>query len=480
MIYNFVITLSSAELASITGKLRIEQRLTKALPKRIPLPRRDPASRHRISPPIVLVVVENDLDGSSQPSRALVWLGVFARHNIVGAVDGSITVDPLRECKEPIPLDGADGLLSHISDRARNEFENASHVGTVGVCWPDTWVDLETALRRKHPTLTNLLDWLIARANPPRLSSSNAADRSWQEQQDAVVTSLRIGDFPPEILAWERPDSEDAPYLSGIIPEPSENSLIEHDIREAGRAFGLFSERQVGGSVRCDIHTLRDSQGRRLEISNVNTTQVESRLGTDMIYYHEPTESLVLVQYKRLDPVKREIYVDQRLRGQLKRLEGVTKLSRHPKKPSEWRFSSDPCFLKLAYWPKETYRQPADSLTSGMYLPVSYVRLLLQDDCTRGPSDQGDARYLGYNRVERHLVNSQFIELVKNGLAGTVGTTREQLNSLALKRVKEGRSLVLAVERSNESVAGRQKRIRSRGARSRRYAHFASGQATLF
>jgi hypothetical protein len=361
----------------------------------------------------------------------------------------------------------------------RTEFEFASHVGVVGECSSDVWRTLEAALRKQHPTLIDLLDWLIAQARPAMLDSRDPADRAWQEQQDAARTLLRIADFPSAaVAAWKRPDSRDAPYLAGLIPQPVENSLIDHDIRAAGRAFGLTSEWQAGSGIRCDIHVLQDAKGRRLEVANVNATPVESRLGTDMIYYHEPTESFVLVQYKRLDPADRSIYVDQRLRDQLDRLEKVAELGKDPAQPSEWRLGSDPCFLKLAHWP--TDRRPVDGLAPGMYLPISYVRLLLDDDCTRGVRTNSHARLLGYDHVERYLVNTQFIDLVKHGLAGTVGTTADQLRSLVKDRITTGQSVMLATERSRESVSARQTRARSRGSKARSYAHRAYDQETLF
>ncbi|PPS89356.1 hypothetical protein BZZ08_01851 [Streptomyces sp. MH60] len=209
---------------------------------------------------------------------------------------------------------------------------------------------------------------------------------------------------------------------------------------------------------------------------NVNATPVESRLGTDMLYFHEPTKSFVFVQYKRLDPDTRSIYVDERLRRQLDRLEETARLSRTPTQPSEWRLGNDPCFLKLAYWPKNADKRPMQDLAPGMYLPVSYVRLLLEDDCTRGKRANSTARILGYGQVERHLTSTQFIDLVKHGLAGTVGTTREQLHALVKQRVTAGHSVVMATESSEESVRARQARIRDRGAKRRTYLHHAYKQ----
>lgn len=103
-----------------------------------------------------------------------------------------------------------------------------------------------------------------------------------------------------------------------------------------------------------------------------------------------------------------------------------------------------------------------------MYLPVSYIRLLLDDDCTRGKRAGSTARMLGYEQVERHLTGTQFIDLVKHGLAGTIG---EQLHAMVKRRVSAGHSVVMAAESSEESVRARQARTRDRGAKRRTYLH---------
>ncbi|MFI8286761.1 hypothetical protein ACIF84_27410 [Streptomyces albidoflavus] len=303
----FIVTLSSEELDANQDKFRIEQRLTKSRPKSLNL---DAALD---GPPIVLLIGETPAQPDRERSRWLAWIGIVARHGTVGAVEKSITVDPLRECLETIPLDGSEGLLRDLPGPLRQEFDQASLLGAVGACSDAVWQSLERALRARWHRLGSLLDWLIAQADPPVFGDS-PADLSWQEQRDATGSLLRIADFPLAALAaWQRPRSVDAPYTAGLIPQPVEHSLIDYDVRVAGEAFGMFSEWQHGDTVRCDIHVLHDASGRRLEVVNVNATPVESRLGTDMLYYHEPTKSFVFVQYKRLGPDARSIYVDARL-----------------------------------------------------------------------------------------------------------------------------------------------------------------------
>jgi hypothetical protein len=430
---------------------------------------------------MALVISEDTESSVGWRSRQLIWMGSVARHNTPGTVDKSVTIDPLRECMEVVPIDGQDGLLALLDAGLRNEFEQASLIGTAKWCSGAVWQALETGLRTRFPRLVPLIDWLLAQASPPALDSRDEADRAWQEQQDAVRSVLRIADFPlPSLNAWKRPESREAAYTAGIIPQPSENSLIDHDVRAAGRAFGLDSDWLNGSGARCDLNVLWYSSGRRLEVTNVNSLPLESRTGTDLIYYHVPTKSFTLVQYKRLDPRKREIRVDERLRSQLERLEKVAQLNSSPTQPHEWRLGSDPCFLKLAYWPEDISKKPVEGLAHGMYLPVSYVRMLLENDCTLGPQKDSQARLLGYDRVDRHLVGAQFVELVKEGLVGTVGTTREQLWSMVKRRVSAGQNVLVAEENSSESVRDRQNRNRTRTSKDNSYGHKVYRQESLF
>lgn len=455
----YIITLPRGELGRIESNLRITQRLTKALSAAA-----RPSDRSSNLALIVSYTYSSQTDASkfddqTEPHLNLTWIGVILRANTVGPVDKSITIDPLRECTPHVPLDGPKGLLQDIPDPHRRIFEVAMHPGTVGHCDAEAWEAFLIALRAKRPTLIPLLDWLLAQANTPYLSSHLVQDRSWQEQQDAARTILRLADFPLSALAaWQRPSSPDSPYLAGLIPEPVEHSLIDHDVRALSATREVFGSWRDNNSLRCDIHVMQDREGRRLEMANVNATPVETRLGTDMIYYHEPTRSFVLVQYKRLDSRRESVLVDKRLLSQIEKLETVADINSVPKMPHDWRLGTDACFLKLAHWPE--HDQPSQGLAPGMYLPISYVRLLLADDSTRG---RGNSRILGYENIERYLVNTQFIELVKHGLAGTVGVSIEQLKNFGRERVDDGYSVIVAAERSRETIRERQRRANRRG-----------------
>lgn len=454
----YVLTFPESELAGISARLAVERRLTKAMPKEMARPWDIVKSR------TTLVLGRGD-DGR----RQLRWLGVAAHVGSIGASGDSVTIDPLARLPFDIPVDGPDGLLARLPEQARDDFGKASAGGTPGICGQAVWDGIDQDLRRRYPDLAILLDWLKSLASPAEFNDRDAADRSWQEQKDCVDCLVRIFGLPLLALAsWRRPDSRDATYLSGVVPQPNEQSMIDQDTTATFRSYPLVFDGWQEGANR-NIHVLRDAHGRQLEFVNVNNSAVESRTGTDMIYYYMPTRSFVLVQYKRIDFRNDELLVDDRLCRQLDRLEQVSNASRPAAAPSDWRLGQDPCFLKVAYWPESAHEALVPGVTPGMYLPLSYVRLLLADDATLGPR-QG--RLLSYRRVERHLIGSQFIDLVVHGLVGTTAVTREQLLSIVAARVNEGNSVTVAVEHSRETPKERANRARSRGGNQKRsYQH---------
>ncbi|MEU6330770.1 hypothetical protein ABZ851_26365 [Streptomyces sp. NPDC047049] len=458
----YIVTLTPDQMADNEDDWLVAERFTKGLPTG--LDTSDTGTR------LALLVCDNRArsanngrDGFAEHGRFITWMGAVQRFNTVGPVDRSITIEPMRRCPKPVHLDGPDGILASLPSTYRAHVERALS-GSAGHCGMTTWHALREALLRRHPELARYVDWLLAHLNPLVFNVEDAADCAWQEQKDAAQCLTRVTDFPHSALSvWGRPASRDEPYLAGLIPDPVENSLIDHDVRAGlGGEAPHFDDWRQRGDVRCDIHVLEDSTGRRLEVVNVNATPVESRLGTDMIYYHHPTHSFVLVQYKRLESRHKEYRVNKQLLDQMDRLEQVSRLSSKPARSHEWRLSPDACFLKFAHWRKGAVS--STELAHGMYIPLSYARVLLEDNCTLGPRG---GRIFSYERAASYLVGSEFAELVKLGRVGTVGTSVEQLRDFGLQRAREGYSVMLGFETSDETPRERALRTRSRSAKKR-------------
>ncbi|MEU1129878.1 hypothetical protein ABZ383_08430 [Streptomyces sp. NPDC005900] len=454
----YVIALSGKELDRIDEELLVKQSFTKTVATASL-----PADR---TPRIALLITRSSSEDERCPLR---WLGVVRqpRGDKVAAVDSRITVELVRESPVPVLMRS---LLGELPLRLRGTLVSAL-AGEVTVLGDEDSEGLLEGLARQDDVLRRMLDFLGEAAEPDPFDPRRAEDRAWQEQYDMTRLGLAIANIPPaRLAAWRRPSDPDAPHLAGIIPEPFEQGLIENDVRNIDFDTDVFTEAgwssgdpADGASFRCDIHVF-EHLGSRIEVANINATPVEARLGADLIYYHEATQSFILVQAKRLpsEAGARWMYADKQLLGQLDRLDQVAAMSRAPWAPHEWRLGSDPCFVKLAYWPLKETVDPGPA--PGMYLPVPYMRLLLDDDATSGPNE---GTRLGYGYVERYLGNTEFTQLVKNGLVGTVGTTLDDLRALGRERAEEGMSVSLVVDRATaptrEVVKERHKRNHTRG-----------------
>ncbi|QVQ50926.1 hypothetical protein J4H86_18980 [Spiractinospora alimapuensis] len=440
MPYVFALPAEEWEQRDTILRIRHSRFLTATVPSAAP-----PAS----SQSQVALVFVPDTDGDADRYH-LHAMGVVsrARGEKVATIGRRVKAEALREVTAPFTSTDID-----LDEATHDELTRALRMGAAPLS-PKAGDDVLAALRRADPSLARLLEWLGGLLDPDRIEGDSFVEQLWWMERDALRVAMRIADLPSTpINAWRRP-TDGAPYLSGLITDPTEQSMIEHDARS------LIPEGWYRDSNRLERHdiTVVTDGDRRLEITNVNATPVEGRLGADLIYYHENSRSFTLVQYKKLGP-ERDILVNQQLRRQLDRLEYISTLSCAPRGPEDWRVGSDPCLLKLVEWTPDGAGR-SQGAGRGMYLPVSYVRLLLEHPCTEGIRG---GRRLGYGVVPRYLDNSRFIDLVKEGLIGTVGTTVEQLRALVTQRVSQGHGVVMAAERGGETANARQARNRSRG-----------------
>ncbi|MQS09379.1 hypothetical protein [Streptomyces alkaliphilus] len=340
----YVVALSAEELDRIDADLRIKQSFTKTVAA-ASLPRDK-------TPRITLLITRSSAENDQCP---LLWLGVVRRPSgeKVAAVDSRITVELVRECPVPVLMRE---FLDEVPHNACNALMRALS-GEVTVFGDEESVALLEALARRHDLLRRTLDFLGEATVPDPFDSRRVEDRSWQEQYDMTRLGLAIANIPLARLAvWRRPSDPNAPYLAGLIPEPFEQGILDHDTRHLDVGVDVFTEAgwpsgnyATGASFRCDIQIFEHLES-RIEVANINATPVETRLGADLIYYHEATQSFVLVQAKRLPSAvgSRWMHVDKQLLGQLDRLDQVAALSRAPRAPHEWRLGSDPCFVNLA------------------------------------------------------------------------------------------------------------------------------------
>ncbi|MFD1528940.1 hypothetical protein [Pseudonocardia aurantiaca] len=258
--------------------------------------------------------------------------------------------------------------------------------------------------------------------------------RRLNEQRDATGLLLEIGEVGREALRdMSAPTPAQPSFLAGLSNRSaSEENLINYDI-------GRFPGMTEVGSAHVDWRIFQ-SNNRRMFIMNANMEPLETTLGTDVIYYNEFRQSFVLLQYKRLvresGQTKGAWYrPDKNIWAELERMAKVDELCGNVA-DGEFRLHGKACWVKLC--DSDARVENSQDLVKGMYLAREYFEELLAT--LKGPRK---GPRLGYDNVPRHINNTTFIQLVKDGWIGTRGTATRQLEDIVREVLQNRRVLVL-------------------------------------
>lgn len=218
------------------------------------------------------------------------------------------------------------------------------------------------------------------------------------------------------------------PPMYGVTPR--EDPMVEHD----ANTFLGWSRKS---NDRLAVRLFEDSYGRTLEIMNVNRWPIETRLGTDLIYYHRQRHSFVLVQYKRLvlDDQRWRCRVDSHFHDQLEVMRALDARC-HPQYPgSDYRMVPTPSFVKICRL--DSLDVDSTSMISGMCMPREQVARYL--DRPESP------KYLDQDTFKDHLTSTMFAQLVAVGAVGTVGVATELIKAEIESSLRQQKSVSLGV-----------------------------------
>lgn len=193
-----------------------------------------------------------------------------------------------------------------------------------------------------------------------------------------------------------------------------------------------------------------DMGGRTLEVFNVNRQRIEDDLGVDLVYLNDAFDAWTLVQYKLLEDqfeTRGGIYrVDPAFEKALRRMNRF-----RASEPDDWRIKNghgsyrlcgDGFYFKLC---RRVQVEPrSNELLPGMYLPRLFIEAALADSTFSGP--QG-GRVISSENVARHLTNTLFANLVRDGWIGTRETSSSQIRAFLTESLSDRRSLVLGRSR---------------------------------
>jgi hypothetical protein len=189
--------------------------------------------------------------------------------------------------------------------------------------------------------------------------------------------------------------------------------------------------------------------GRTLEVFNFNRTRVEHATGADLLYFHEQLNAWTLIQYKSMErddgaPDKRAVYrPDATFDNELRRM-----VDFRGQTPDAWasqdgvdayRLCGDGFFFKFCS--RIQLEVLSDTLLPGMYLPREFLASVLEDPKLRG---ERGGRIVTFENTGRHLTNTLFAELLREGWIGTRGVSSAKVAEIVRNALVANRSVSVA------------------------------------
>lgn len=203
-----------------------------------------------------------------------------------------------------------------------------------------------------------------------------------------------------------------------------EDILVTRDMERFDGILGRPARRNARGVV----IPLRN--GGRLTVLNTNKRDLETTKGSDLIYYQPDRHCGILVQYKRMsqDPDGGWTYRgDDQLAAQLDSMRAL-KLPTEPATVGQYRLSVQPHYLKIVR--PSDYDGQSTELMKGLYLPLDLVDLMHRSSADTTAA--GNLRITWDDErwpTQRHLNNTDFTQLFRDGWIGSHGTTSDEIRS---------------------------------------------------
>ena len=262
-------------------------------------------------------------------------------------------------------------------------------------------------------------------------------------QQDAVRLALRAFGVRDAVAATVELRGEETTLERVRLRE---DMVIEHDARTVP-GWELDHTYMTGRAT--FVHN-----GETLEIFTANKQPLEELFGVDLIYLNHLRQSLVMVQYKMMEPqerkshiVKNDLYeyteqedsewiipINRQFREELSRM---ARFDRDLSAKGPFQLNPGAFFFKLV-------KRYASVDAAGIILSLGHLKELILEGKASGP--RGGLR-VSYNSLQGHYLRGEaFVELIRSGYIGTRGATTDHLRELIEAAVNGERAVVAAVQ----------------------------------
>jgi hypothetical protein len=389
----------------------------------------------------VLIVIEGGMVGGRlfertdkvKPELKLAWIKSI---QAVATLESRVSFDHVLPVA-PATLDALIG--DNVPSRFRASAESLLRSrGTFEEVSPKygEWPLDRLAAREENDRVFGRMTALVA---PPRQFRNGVA-----LEQDALALALKAFGAPTA-EATTLALGQRSTALAGA--RLREDVVIEHDARWIP-GWTLDSSDVTGRAV--------FTQGREeLQVFTANKQPLEQLFGVDLIYLNETRRSIVMVQYKMMEPLERTkrqigtgldtimqadeaewvVPIDDQFRDEMARMAQFDQ----PAGPvGSYRMSPNPFFFKLV-------RRYGSTGGAGILLSLSHLQQLLGEGQLTGP--RGGLR-IAYSELNGHYLRGEtFVDLIRSGYIGSQSATTDHLETLIKATLAEGRGVVAAIQR---------------------------------
>jgi hypothetical protein len=266
-------------------------------------------------------------------------------------------------------------------------------------------------------------------------------------QRDALALAIKAFGGSDEASLVALPGDDTAIATVRVL----EDAAIEHDARW-----------MPGWRLKASDLTGRatfQKRGEKLDVFTANKRPLEQLFGVDLIYLNQTRGSLVMVQYKMLEPEKRRqsrvvanmfaddevddqewlVRIDQQFKNELGRMR---RFDRDLAPNGPYRLNSGAFYFKFI-------RRNAATNSAGILLSLGHLDQMVKEGVLSGPS--GGLR-VSYRSLEGHYLRGEgFVELVRSGYVGTRGATTDHLQTLITASLTGGKAVVAGVQTALET-----------------------------
>lgn len=322
-----------------------------------------------------------------------------------------------------------------------------SRSGSGGAIGAPAWAAMKAVIRRIDPSSLAALERLERLKVQSREHIQRPGSSVVALERDALGIALDTFDStgklrPRTLKGWVAPEGDElTSFLDGLDGVRTiEDQLIAHDAATFPGADGKrFTS--IGAVFRVG--------NRSLEVFNFNRTRVEHASGADLLYFNQRHNAWTLVQYKSMERnessrEKEAIYrPDETFDKEIGEMNGFREQTPDAWAPTDglgsYRLSGDGFYFKFCS--RVQLEVLSEALMPGMYLPREYLIALLDDPEARG---ERGGRIVSFKNAGRHITNSLFSDLLRDGWIGTRGVSSEMVAEIVRRSVEANRSVTLA------------------------------------